>query len=234
MASPMQSILYIHNAILKEFRDLEETSKALNYDSKGDAGALLDRFQWFRNLLSIHEHSEEASIFPHLEKKFRYSSVAYEFDHGVHTRFYDLIEQLLANVQSTGSGADRRGSVQELYRQMVALHAVMDEHIDKENQILVVAFDEHFSVEEQSAMLDEIMEHIPPDFMPQVLPWMFNSQPGADEREAVLREVIGMAPPPMLPAMIGLLAGAAAQHDWVEMLKRIPELETLASQPPPG
>lgn len=44
MAGPMHSILYIHNAILSEFKSLEETTKALNYDSKGDAGALLDRF----------------------------------------------------------------------------------------------------------------------------------------------------------------------------------------------
>ena len=96
-------------------------------------------------------------MFPHLEKRFRYSSVAYEFDHGVHTRLYDLIEQLLGRVRSTRSSVDRRGSVRELYRGIVALHAVMDEHIDKENQNLGAVFDQHFSVEEQGAMVAEIM-----------------------------------------------------------------------------
>ena len=233
MAGPMHSILYIHNAILKEFRDLEETTKALNYDSKGDAGALLDRFQWFRNVLAVHEESEEASMFPPLEKRFRYSSVTYEFDHGVHTGLYDLIEQLLGRVQSTGSSADRRGSVREVYREIVALHAVMDEHITKENELLMAIFDEHFSVEEQGAMLAEIMGHLPPDLMQEALPWMFNSQPGADDREGFLREMMGMAPPPMVSAMVGLLASTAPQQDWAEMVKRIPKLETLAAQPPP-
>ena len=195
MAGPMHTILYIHNAILSEFRSLEETTKALNYDSSGDAGALLDRFRWFRNVLAVHEESEEASMFPYFEKRFRYSSVTYEFDHGVHTRFYDLIEQLLGRVGNSGSSSDRRGSVRELYREMVALHAVMDEHIDKENKLLIVAFDEHFSVEEQGAMVAEIMGHLPPDLMQEALPWMFNSQPGNDDREGFLREVMGMAPP---------------------------------------
>ena len=121
MAGPMHSILYIHNAILKEFRDLEETTKALNYDRQGDAGALLDRFKWFRNVLAVHEDSEEKSMFPHLEKRFRYSSTAYEFDHGVHTRFYDLFEQLVGQVISSRSSSDRRGSVRQLYRETVAL-----------------------------------------------------------------------------------------------------------------
>ena len=233
MAGPMHSILYIHNAILKEFTDLEETTKALNYDSKGDAGALLDRFQWFRNVLAIHEDGEEASMFPYLEKRFRYSAVAYEFDHGVHTRLYDLIEQILERVRSTGSSADRRSGVRELYREIVALHAVMDEHVDKENQILMGVFDEHFSVEEQAAILAEIMGHIPPEMMQQALPWMFSSQPGANDREGFLLELMDMAPPEALPAMVGLLASTAAQQDWAEMVKRIPKLKTLASQPPP-
>ena len=110
----------------------------------------------------------------------------------------------------------------------VGLHAVMDEHIDKENQILVVAFDEHFSVDEQAAMVAEIMGHLPPELMQQILPWMFSSQPGADDREGFLKEVMDMAPPDMLSAMVGLLASTADQQHWAEMVKRIPKLKTLA------
>ena len=234
MAGPMHSILYIHNAILHEFKSLEETAKALNYDSKGDAGALLDRFQWFRNVLTIHEDSEESSMLPQMEQRFRYSSVTYEFDHGVHTGFYDLIEQLLGRIGNSGSATDRRSNVRELYRETVALHAVMDEHIDKENQILIAAFDEHFSVEEQAAMLAEIMGHLPPEMMQEALPWMFSSQPGTDDREGFVRELLEMAPPPMLPATVGLLASSADQKHWADMLARIPELGTIAAQPPPS
>ena len=132
----------------------------------------------------------------------------------MHTRLYDLIEQILGRVGSTGCSADRKSSVRELYREIVALHAVMDEHIDKENQILMVVFDEHFSVEEQAAMLAEIMGHIPPEMMQQALPWMSSSQPGANDREGFLLELMDMAPPQMLPAMVGLLASTAAQQDW--------------------
>ena len=234
MASPMHGVLYIHNAILKEFSDLEEATKALNYDNSGDAGELLDRFRWFRQVLTVHEESEEISVFPQIEKRFRYSSVTYEFDHGVHARFYDLFERLVGQVGSSRSSADRRSSVRQLFRETVALHAVMDEHIEKENQILVVAFDEHFSAEVQAAIVAEAMGHQPPEMMQQVLPWMFSSQPGADDREGMVRELMDMAPPEMLPAMVGLLESTADQRDWAEMVKRIPKLKTLAAQPPPG
>ena len=70
--------------------------------------------------------------------------------------------------------------------------------------------------------------------MQEALPWMFNSQPGNDDREGFLQEIMGMAPPQMLSPMIGLLSSTAEKRDWAEMVKRIPELKTLGTEPPPG
>ena len=223
MAGPLQSILYIHNAIHKEAYEFEDGARELNRDDRGEVGKLLEKFKFFREVLGEHESAEEEFIFPVFEEKFRYLSGAYIFDHRHHDREYDEIEELLKGLGSSQSSSDRADMARKLYRESIIFTATMDLHITKENELLLPVADEHISPEEQGRMLGQAMSKFPPEAMAKILPWMFNHQDLGD-KEGFLRECMGMFPPDQFKGMCQLLSGTVPSQDWSEMVRRIPEV----------
>ena len=47
-------------------------------------------------------------------------------------------------------------------------------HMDKEERLLVPFVEEHFSIEEQGAILGGMMQAFPPEFMAKGVPWIFS------------------------------------------------------------
>lgn len=233
MAGPLQIILYIHNAFLKDFADLEEATKSLNYDDQGDAAAIADRFRRLRSYLAAHEETEEHALFPAIEERFRHSSATYAFDHDHHLGFYDAIDGLLDTLQRSRGPSDRRIASRQLYRESVALRAVMVEHIEKENQLLLPAFDTDFSAQEQGAILGKMLAHPPPPDMDMAAAaqWVFAAQ-DVNGREAFLRDYLAIMPPEQQTPFVSMLSTGVPAPEWSEMTRRIPDLSRLSDAQP--
>ena len=192
-----QEILHIHNAILKEAQEFEEAARELNREDDTQITGLLGRFKFYRSVLHEHEHGEEEFFFPFLEEKFRYVAATYVFDHNEHSGLYDEIEELLTGLRQAQGNSERAELAQRLNRQAIALNVKMDSHIYKENELLVPAFEEHFTLEEQGKVMDQAMKtimSIAPELMMQIFPWEFRAQT-VDDREGMLRSWSEMMPP---------------------------------------
>ena len=223
MPGPFHSVLYIHNAILKECNDFEEAAQNLKRDDNSQIGAILERFRFFREVLKEHEGGEEEFFFPRLEEVFRHISGTYIFDHRHHDGEYDEIEECLTALGQARGNSERTGLAQKLHLQAIIFSVTMDMHITKENELLLPVCDEHISFEEQGRLLGEAMSQIPQEIMMKVLPWMFKAQT-VNDREGFLREGKEMFPPEQYSGMTQLISSSVSPQEWKEMVRRIPEL----------
>jgi iron-sulfur cluster repair protein YtfE (RIC family) len=126
-----------------------------------------------------------------------------------HRKLYGEIEESLSGLLKAGNSGDWSGFSAKLYRQAVALHAVMENHIDKENELLLPIYYENFSEEELKglmAKMGEEADQAPQELLMRMLPWMFNAN-SVDDREGMLRGFKEMVPPQMFVGMTQFLAG---------------------------
>ena len=221
-----QEFLYIHNAILKEAQEFEEAVGGLNREDDAQIAALLDRFKFYTSVLHEHHNGEDEFFFPLLEKKFRYVSATYVFEHQHQSRVYNEVEELLTDLGQARGSSERADLARRLNRQAVALNVLIDDHINEENELLLPAFEEHFTTEELGNIMDQALEvlgSMPPELMMQIIPWMFRAQT-VDDREGLLRSWREMMPPDQLPGIVQLMSSGVSPQEWQEMVRRIPEL----------
>ena len=223
MATPMQGVLYIHNAILVETARLENAAEELNWEDQVQAGDLAGKFEFLHEVLRLHEDGEDEAIFPALEERFSHVAAAYSFDHNNHSKMYQGIRETLTTLKTGVGRGDGPKLVRELRRKALALDALMSSHVGKENELIVPIFDEHFSIEEQGAILGKAMEHVTPDLMMKVLPWMYMAQ-SPDDKVGMMQEFQQMFPPEMFKGMTMMLSQAVPAADWQETVRRMPEL----------
>lgn len=230
LKGPVHSILWIHNAILKESQEFEEAARGLDREDKTQITSLLDRFKFFHQVLKVHEDAEELAIFPVLERKFKYLAATYEFDHRRHLNSYTEIEDILAGLGRARSNSERVELARRLNRQAIASNIMMDLHIAKENELLFPTYDQLFSFEEQRAHFAQgfaLTAHLPPDFTPRLMAWIFKAQT-VDDREAFIKEFVGRLPPEHLAGMMKFISSAVSPQEWQEMLRRIPQLASIS------
>ena len=224
----MQEFLYIHNAILKEAQDFEDSVRELNREDDAQIAGLLDRFKFYTGVLHEHHHGEEEIFFPVLEKKFRYISATDVYEHEHHSRLYNEIEELLTGLRQARGSSERADLARRLNRQAIALNALTDDHINEENELLLPAFEEHFSAEELGKLMDQALEEMgSPELLMQAVPWMFKAQT-VDDREGMLRSWMVMMPPDQLPGILQIMSTGVSPQEWQEMERRIPELQSVA------
>lgn len=222
----LHDIFYIHNAIMAEAAELERVVQTLSQEDAARTEGALEQFVFYRKVLDFHEGDEEEVFFPPLAARVAYGAQAYIFDHEHHRKLYGEIEGSLTGLLKAGNSGDWSGLSAKLYRQAVALHATMENHIDKENELLLPIYYENFSDEELKglmAKMGEAADKMPQEFMMRILPWMFNAN-SAEDREGMMRGFKEMVPPEMFTGMTHFLAGQVKQEDWQELLRRMPEL----------
>ena len=80
MAGPIDAVIAIHNA----FRNDIDGIDAAAYEAaqgKGDLGAVIERYEFFNEILVWHADGEEDAVFPACENVAPLVAEAYEKDH---------------------------------------------------------------------------------------------------------------------------------------------------------
>jgi hemerythrin-like domain-containing protein len=226
LKGPVRSVLWIHNAILKESRTFEEAVANLTLDEAPEVGPIFGQFKFFRRVLEFHEGGEDRDIFPVLEARYGHVADTYEFDHRRQKALYAEIETALQTLDQHGLVGHAQ-VVEDLQRQAVAFSTSVGLHVAKENELLYPLYDQTFSVEEQNEMNRKLMQENPPppDLMAQVLPWMFRLQTPED-REGLARFFLAMFPPQGKPGLVQMLSSGVSPDEWADVTRRVPDLLT--------
>src|SRR5262249_31288899 len=147
MKGPVKSVLWFHNAILKETSAFQEGVEGLASDhDHADASALLRQFKFFRKVLEVHEEGEDRDVFPLLDERYVHVTDTYGYDHRRQQALYQEIERALQGLSDRGLGG-RAHEIGHLQRRAEAFGVLMEIHVAKENELLFPLYDRTFSVE---------------------------------------------------------------------------------------
>ena len=166
MSGPLRSLVFVHTALRNELNELANLAHAVAR-SENDIEVLRERFDWATYALHYHAAGEDAALFPAIEAKHPGVAMTFDDDHQTDDALVAEIKQLLeaANVQ------DNLGRIARLADQLADRASL---HMDKEERLLVPFVEEHFSMEEQGAILGGMMKAFPPEFMLKGVPWIFS------------------------------------------------------------
>ena len=166
MPGPLRSLVFVHTALRNELNDLANLAHAVAR-SENDIEVLKERFDWATYALHYHAAGEDAALFPAIEAKHPGVAMTFDDDHQTDDALVAEMKQLL-------EATNAQNNLSRIARLADQLADRASLHMDKEERLLVPFVEEHFSMEEQGAILGGMMKAFPPEFMLKGVPWIFS------------------------------------------------------------
>ena len=212
MAEPLDAVRAIHNAFRRDMALIDDAAYAAARGG-GDLSKVVERYQFFNEVLAWHAHGEELAIFPVLEGVAPLVAEAYEKDHRGLDALFDSMGDAISRTDALGTA-----------RVTSAFRFHLGIHLDKEDAHLYRIIAERVSVQDQGKAVGIMAEQAPQDRFAEVVAWMFPLM-GNDDRENMTRIWQMVMPDPAFAGAKGLIQNAIGD-DWAELLRRIPALAT--------
>jgi iron-sulfur cluster repair protein YtfE (RIC family) len=213
MAVPLDAIRAIHNAFRRDIKMLDESAN-LAAHKKGNLDLILQRYNFFNDVLVWHASGEEKFVFPVIEKVAPLISQSYEQDH----RGLDELSTRLSEAVTSNDPV-------EITRVTAAFKFHLDIHLLKEDTQLYRIYDERVPLPEQVAINANMAKEAPQERYPEFVTWLI-SLADLQERENMTRIWQQAMPVPVFTKIVTLIQ-AAAGDDWAKIIGRVPELKSL-------
>ena len=210
MTHPLDGIMAIHNAFR---RNIEMIDMATLEAARGKLGRapIIERFQFFNEVLVWHAKGEEAFIYPPLETVAPSVAEAYVMDHHGLDAAYEALNMAVSKQDPLETA--RAGAVFKFH---------LDLHLKKEDAHLYRLFRERIPLPDQGMAVGQMASLIPQERFPEVIAWMFPLL-GPDDRENMTRIWQMVMPAPVFAGVKPLIHKAIGD-DWTELERRIPGL----------
>ena len=217
---PAENIRFIHTAISREVRELEDEAGVA--DGTEALDALAARLERFVMIVKGHNQGEEVGLFADLEQRAPRVAATYLFDHRDEAALFDAIRVRLAAARAA-SGTTRGGELATMRRHMVALTEHVTAHVRKEDELITPLVVELFSPPEQGAQIGKMMAQFPPTAMAMIMPWLV-SKLELDDRVAYLGMLARAMPPERLVMAHGWIRAGLGEAAWATLAARVPGL----------
>lgn len=214
MPGPIDSLRFVHTAIMTEAHELESLVAAA--DTPSAAGALSDRIDYFGVLVNSHTKGEEVGLFPPLVERDEAIAETYLFDHVEERALFAELSSLAARCRDDDAEALAR-----LRREMVALVTHAHSHIAKENDLILPRVSELFSAEEQGKMVGDILSTFTPEDTARAVPWIV-ARLDADTAAAYVNVLSVAMPPPVFEMAKGWIRDGISEEQWSALIERVP------------
>ena len=211
MSGPIDAVLSLHNAFRRDMFQIDDATFKVALTG-GDLTHVLDRFHIMGEILGYHAKGEEEAAFPAVDKVAPLVTKTYVMDHRELDRMVNGIEAL--RKAPDGLTAARATAV---------LNEHLRLHLDKEDTYLYPILRERTSEGEQASIIGRMAGGIPPDRTPTFVQWLFPLL-NHDDRAVMTRVWMTLMPPQVFAGLKPLIREAVA-GEWVELKRRIPELE---------
>ena len=207
MTGPIDAVKAIHNAFRQDMAGIDAAARGVP-----GLAATVERFRFFNEVLVWHAHGEELAIFPAVEAVAPLVAEAYEKDHRGLDAAFDALNDAVA-----------AGDALQTARASAAFKFHLDIHLFKEDTHLYRIVRERVSLPDQGKALGLMSGTVPQERFPEVIAWMFPLI-GHDDRENMVRIWQMVMPAEVFAGARGLVRQAVGD-DWVELTRRIPDLE---------
>ena len=211
MSGPIDIVLALHNAFRRDISQIDDSSFELAR-SGGDLTPVLDRLHIMGEILDYHARGEEAAVFPAVDNVAPLVANAYLMDHRE-------LDMMMSGLESMRKMPDPLSTT----RATAVLRSHLRIHLDKEDAHLYQILRERTTESEQGAIAGLMSRKVPPDRFPNMIRWLFPLLDFNDQFVVTKGWMTFM--PPQVFANIKPLIEKATVGNWVELRKRIPELE---------
>lgn len=214
MPGPIDSLRFVHQAILSEADDLEAQVNAAT--EPAEIGQLADRIEFFGQLVDGHTRGEEVGLFPPLVARDEAIAETYLVDHGEERA---LFAELVDLARSCGSGDT--AALDRIRRQIVALVTHAHSHVGKENDLILPRVAALFSPEEQGKMVGDILSVFTPEQTASGVPWIV-ARLDADTAAIYVDSLSRAMPPSVFEAARGWIRNGISDDQWAALAERAP------------
>ena len=214
MPGPIDSLRFVHTAILTEADDLESLIGAASTPS--DAGALAERIAYFGHLVDLHTNGEEVGLFPPLVERDEAIAETYLFDHVEERASFAKLTGLSERCQS-----DDVDALHAMRREIVALVTHVHSHVGKENDLILPRVGDLFSPEEQGQMIGAMLSTFTPEDTATSVPWIV-ARLEPDAAAAYVNVLAHAMPPPVFEMAKGWIRDGITDQQWSSLVERAP------------
>lgn len=216
MPSPIDSLRFVHAAILAEGESVERAVAGATGPS--EAGALADRIEEFGELVDGHTRGEEIGLFPPLVDRDEAIAETYLFDH-VEER--ERFAELVALARASGAGDE--AALTSLRREVVALVTHTRSHVAKENELILPRVAALFTPEEQAQMVSGILSAFTPEQTAAGVPWIVDRL-DVSTAAAYVNALSRAMPPPVFEAAKEWIHDGIRPDHWDALIGHAPVL----------
>jgi hypothetical protein len=208
MAVPLDAIRAIHNAFRKDLGEIDEAA------ARGQAGLdlVVKRYSFFNEVLVWHASGEEDYVFTALENVAPLVAEAYARDHRGLDHLFDSLQRAI-NISD----------ILVIARTTAVFHFHLSFHLAKEEAHLYRIFNERVALPDQAVIMGKMSQKIPGDRFPEVIRWLYPLI-GPEDRENMTRIWQQALPSPAFAGATQLIKEVIGK-DWLELIRRIPELK---------
>jgi hemerythrin-like domain-containing protein len=208
MSTPVDSLKFAHHAIIAEVARIDEVlSNAQNADDMAPMNeALADLSQ----MLDGHTAGEEKGVFPRLKKIESHMADTYLHDH-VNEK------KVMQNLRD----AVKDGKVPMAGRLAAVFRAHVEEHIEKENELVIPFLKESFDVPEQAQIVQDVLSAFTPEETQKFMPWIVARLPDP-VAEAYVNVLSKVLPPERFEMAKGWIKDGLTEDQWTNLLKIAP------------
>ncbi|CAK9873098.1 unnamed protein product [Sphagnum jensenii] len=190
-ASPIVEFQFFHKAIRVELERLHQDALAIEMGAEKEIGALLHRYLFLFTIYKHHSSAEDEVIFPALDLRVKNVAHTYSLEHQEEGELLDQMSGLLSKAM-VEKGIVPLTLRRELLTCTEALQTMLCQHLSKEEEQVFPLLMEHFTFEEQAALVWQFMCSIPVNLMEKFLPWLASclSHEERQEMVACMHEIV--------------------------------------------
>lgn len=211
MVMPLDAITVIHNAFRRDLTEIDEAVYKVARHG-GDLSPLVDRLQWFSQILDMHAKGEEDAVFPAVDKVAPLVAPLFVTDH----REMDI---MCTGLEQVVGAPDELAAA----RAAAVLHSHVRIHLAKEDAHLYPILRERISARDQAPIVGQMASKVPPELTPQFTSWLF-ALVSQDDRVTMTTVWKAVMPEEVFAGVKQLIQGAVRRDDWSDLTRRVPGL----------
>jgi len=211
LSGPFDIVRSIHNAFRRDVFQIDDSVFRMARIGE-NITTVSDRLHTLGEILDYHARGEEAAVFPAVDKVAPLVSEAYLLDHRE-------LDTMVSGLEAMRKTPDPLAAA----RATAVFAAHLRIHLYKEDAYLYPILRERTTESEQVSIAGLMSKKVPPDRFPTLVQWLFPLL-DLDDRVVVTKGWMTLMPPQVFDGLKPLIRKAVADN-WVELTRRIPELQ---------
>ena len=212
VSGPIDIVRSIHNAFRRDVSQIDSSAFKLVRNGK-DLTPIFDRLRTVAEILDYHAQGEEVAVFPAVDNLTPLVARAYFLDHRELDTMVDGLEAMRKTPDPLITA-----------RAVAVLESHLRIHLNKEDVHLYPILRERTTESEQASIVGLMSRKVPPERFPVLVQWLLPLL-DFDDRVVITEGWMKLMPSQVFAGLKPLMRKIMAE-DWVELTRRIPNLES--------